>query len=166
MDLRENKTEKTSVRREQREKKNRILYRKCFILYLVFLNELQHEWKIKLGHGDESGTHTKTTKHDGVEGVDMVHGKDTHDRVVTGDVEVGDLAIDLLRDAGEKTFVGEHHPFRQTSCAGRKRKTHNVFWMYVHHGASALVGLQEHRDVQTTIHMLVHCHNLYGEIVL
>jgi len=81
------------------------------------LNDLQHKLEIELGHGDKSGSHSKSTKHDRVEGVDMVHWEDTHHEVFICHIEIGNLAIDLLRYTREKALVSEHHTLGQTGGA-------------------------------------------------
>ena len=81
------------------------------------LDELQELGKVELGHDDKSSANPQATKKDGVEGVDMEHGKHTHQRIFNIDVEVGCFAIHLLGDAGDQTLVCEHHTLGQTGGA-------------------------------------------------
>ena len=85
----------------------------------------------------------------------MEHRQHAHDRILGMNVEVRSLAVDLLGDTGHQTLVCEHHPFWQTGGSRGVWEANHVVRVDLHFRALGLVCIQEHRNVEAAIDVLV-----------
>ena len=86
------------------------------------------------------------------------------DDVIAVEVEVRVIAVDLLGDAGDEAFVGQHHPLRESGGAGGVRQRDDVVRPDCDGGGEVgLVGARQLREVEAPLlRQRVDAHHLHA----